>query len=120
MIHGVRVDDGRAHGSSVIISLWTQQCRHGLLPLDAPHHDLLHGASRASSAHPLELLTTTLVASTTDSTEDSDRWVGVDSSGPHNPEDLCQFMTMNDYLFGYPDSNEDDYDPSRECFSCGG
>jgi hypothetical protein len=25
-------------------------------------------------------------------------------------------MTMNDYLFGYPDSNEDDYDPSRECF----
>jgi hypothetical protein len=25
-------------------------------------------------------------------------------------------MTMNDYLFGYPDSNEDDYDPSHECF----
>jgi hypothetical protein len=23
---------------------------------------------------------------------------------------------MNDYLFGYPDSNEDDYDPSHECF----
>jgi hypothetical protein len=40
----------------------------------------------------------------------------VDSSRLHNPEDLRQFMTMNDYLFGYPDSNEDDYDPSRECF----
>jgi hypothetical protein len=48
--------------------------------------------------------------------EDSDRWAGVDSSGPHNPEDLPQFMTMNDYLFNHPDSSEDDYDPSRECF----
>jgi hypothetical protein len=65
---------------------------------------------------PLELLTTTSVTSSTDSTEDSDGWAGVDSSGLHNPEDLRQFMTMNDYLFGYPDSNEDDYDPSRECF----
>jgi hypothetical protein len=25
-------------------------------------------------------------------------------------------MTMNDYLFDHPNSSEDDYDPSRECF----
>jgi hypothetical protein len=48
--------------------------------------------------------------------EDSDGWARVDSSRPHNPKDLLHFMTMDDYLFGYPNSNEDDYDPSRECF----
>jgi hypothetical protein len=55
-LRGVCTGDWRAHASSVIISLWTQQCRHGLLPLDAPHHELLHGASRVSSMHPLRAL----------------------------------------------------------------
>jgi hypothetical protein len=67
--------------------------------------------------HPLELFTTTSVTSTTDSTEDSDGWARVDSSGPHNPEDLRQFMTMNDYLFSYPDSSGDDYDPPVNAFT---
>jgi hypothetical protein len=88
MFHGIHIGDGRAHGSAVIISLWTQQCSHRLLPLDALYHELLHGASRASSTHPLWLLTTTSVTSSIDSMEDSDGWAGVDSSGLHNPEDL--------------------------------
>jgi hypothetical protein len=29
---------------------------------------------------------------------------------------VCRFMGTYDYLFGCPDSDEVDYDPSRECF----
>jgi hypothetical protein len=65
---------------------------------------------------PLELLATTSVTASTNSTEDSDGWVRVDFSRLHNPKDLRQFMAMYDYLFGCPDSDSDDYDPSRECF----
>jgi hypothetical protein len=65
---------------------------------------------------PFELSMTMIVPSTTGSSEDSDGWVEVDSSRLHSLEDLCQFMTMDDYPFGYHTSDEDDYDPSHECF----
>jgi hypothetical protein len=65
---------------------------------------------------PFELSTTTSVPSTTGSSEDSDGWAGVDSSRLQSPKDLRQFMTVDDYPFGYHASVEDNYDPSRECF----
>jgi hypothetical protein len=52
-LHGVHIGDRRACGSAVAIPLFAQQRHHGLLPLDAFHHKLLRGASRASSTrHP--------------------------------------------------------------------
>jgi hypothetical protein len=65
---------------------------------------------------PFELSTATSMPSTTGSSEDSDGWAGVDSSRLHSLEDLRQFMTVDDYPFGYHASDEDNYDPSRECF----
>jgi hypothetical protein len=64
----------------------------------------------------LELLATTLETSSTDFMEDSDRWAGADFSRLHDPEGLRRFMGAYDYLFGCPNSDEEDYDPSRECF----
>jgi hypothetical protein len=64
----------------------------------------------------LELLATTSVTSSTDSTEDSDGWAGADFSRLRNPGALRQFMGVYDYLFDCPDSDEEYYDPSRECF----
>jgi hypothetical protein len=64
----------------------------------------------------LELLATTSVKSSADSMEDSDGWAGADFFGLRNPEGLCQFMGAYDYLFYCPDSDEEDYDPSCECF----
>jgi hypothetical protein len=58
----------------------------------------------------------TPVPPTTDSLEDSYGWARVVSPGLHNLEDLCQLATMNEYLFDYHESSEDNYDPSRECF----
>jgi hypothetical protein len=63
----------------------------------------------------LELLATPSETSSTDSTKDSDRWAGADFSGLHDPDDLHRSMGAYDYLFGFPNSDED-YDPSRECF----
>jgi hypothetical protein len=65
---------------------------------------------------PLEFLTTTSMPSSTDSTEGSDGWAGGDSAGLRNLEDPCQFVAPYDEFFGCSDSNEDDYDPLRECF----
>jgi hypothetical protein len=62
------------------------------------------------------LLATTSVTSSTDSVEDSDGWAKADFSGLCNPEGLILLMGAYDYLFGCPDSDEDKYDPSRECF----
>jgi hypothetical protein len=64
----------------------------------------------------LELLMTTSEISSIDSVEDSDWWAGTDFSRLCNPEGLRQFMGAYDYLFGCPDSDEEDYDPSHECF----
>jgi hypothetical protein len=64
----------------------------------------------------LELLATTSETSSADSTEDSDRWVGADFSRLRDPKGLRHFMGAYNYLFGCPDSDEEDYDPSRECF----
>jgi hypothetical protein len=65
---------------------------------------------------PFELSTTMSVPSTTISSKDSDGWAGVDSSVLHRSENLRQFMTMDDCPIGYHASEEDNYDPSRECF----
>jgi hypothetical protein len=54
--------------------------------------------------------------SSTDFMEDNDRWAGADFSRLCDPKGLHRFMGAYDYLFGYPDSDEVDYDPSRECF----
>jgi hypothetical protein len=64
----------------------------------------------------LELLATTSVTSSVDSMEDSDGWAGADFSGFCKPEGLRQFMGACHYLFDCPNSDEDGYDPSRECF----
>jgi hypothetical protein len=64
----------------------------------------------------LKLPANTSVTSSADSTEDNDGWAGADFSRLHNPEGLRQFMGACDYLFDCPDSNQEDYDPSRECF----
>jgi hypothetical protein len=64
----------------------------------------------------LELLETTSMTSSADSTEDSDGWARANFSGLRNPEDLRQFMGACDYLFNCPNSDEEDYGPSRECF----
>jgi hypothetical protein len=65
---------------------------------------------------PFEFSTTTSVPSTTSSSEYSDGWVRVDSSGLHSLENLRQFMTVDDCPIGYHASEEDNYDPSCECF----
>jgi hypothetical protein len=56
------------------------------------------------------------VTSSADSVEDNDGWAGADFSGLRNPEGLRQFIGAFDYLFECPDSDEENYDPSRECF----
>jgi hypothetical protein len=64
----------------------------------------------------LELLATTSVTSNAESAEDNDGWADAGFFGLRNPEGLCQFMGSYDYLFGCPDFDEEDYDPSHECF----
>jgi hypothetical protein len=64
----------------------------------------------------LELLAATSVTSNADSVEDSDGWAGANFSRLHNPQGLRRFTGACDYLFDFPDSDEEDYDPSHECF----
>jgi hypothetical protein len=64
----------------------------------------------------LDLLASTPASTYAGSMEDSDPWVDADFSGLHDPEALRWFLATSDYRFGYSDSDEGSYDPSRECF----
>lgn len=105
-----------ASGNTVLVSLRVEQRRQ-------TYASSVSAAMSAYAKLPghhlrstLDLLASTLASTYTDSAEDSDSWAGADFSGLCDPEALRRFLATRDYRFGYSDSDEGSYDPSRECF----
>lgn len=79
------------------------------MDLPSPHPQAISGL--------LQCFETTSI---TNSRDGADGWVGLDFSGLNDPKALHHFLGARDYLLKASDSNSDDerYDPSRECFMC--
>jgi hypothetical protein len=74
-----------------------------------------------SNHHPQsisELLQSSETASNADSCEHGGGWDDADFSGLNDPEALRRFLGNCDYLLEASDSDNGDYDPTRECFMC--
>jgi len=52
-----------------------------------------------------------------DPTSGDDEWVGADFFGYGDPETFMRFLEANNYCLGYSNSDDGNYDPSRECFN---
>ena len=66
----------------------------------------------------LDLITTPPVLSyPEDPTSGEDEWAGADFSDYGDLETFMCFLESSNYCLGYSDSNENSYDPSRECFN---
>ena len=66
----------------------------------------------------LDLIATPHVSSyPEDPTSGEDEWAGADFSGQGDPETFMHFLEASNYCLSYSDSDDGDYDPSRECFN---
>ena len=52
-----------------------------------------------------------------EATSGEDEWVSVDVSNLGDPEAFMRFLEASNFFLGYSDSDDGDYDPSRECFN---
>jgi hypothetical protein len=66
----------------------------------------------------LDLITTPPVSSyPEDPTSGEDEWTGADFSSCGDPKTFMRFLEASNYCLGNSDSDDDGYDPSRECFN---
>ena len=66
----------------------------------------------------LDLIATPPISSyPEDPTSGEDEWASADFSGLGDPEIFTRFLEARNFCLGYSNSDEGDYDPSRECFN---